>query len=200
VVRYCQSYAIVEIEGGDEVTTPSPDNIEKVNSRIRSLQMPRIIAFADVVTRYTQIILKNDVSWLRASALIFLITRGGSLTPSQLARIMLRSNYSITKLIDGLQKDGLVLRRPDGRDRRSINVEVTREGLNYVTSSLSKTVMAERELKSWLNKDELEHLAPTIRKLRDKLIEKISEKYGLTPDDRKAIFEKAQAGMPQKKS
>src|SRR5512135_2104596 len=129
--------------------TPSPDEIEKVNSKIRSLQMPRIIAFADVVNRYTEIILKNKVSWLQASALIFLITRGGSLTPSQLARIMLRSNYSITKLIDGLEKDRLVMRRPDTRDRRSITVEVTSEGLDYVTSSLSQTVAAERELKSW---------------------------------------------------
>jgi DNA-binding MarR family transcriptional regulator len=182
------------------MSTPSPDEIERVNSRIRSLQMPRIIAFADVVNRYTQIILKNKVSWLRASALIFLITRGGRLTPSQLARIMLRSNYSITKLIDGLEKDGLVKRCPDGKDRRSINVEVTSEGLNYVTSSLSNTVTAERELKSWLTKDELENLAPTIRKLRDKLIEKISKRHGLSVDDRKAIFDKAQAGLSEKKS
>jgi DNA-binding MarR family transcriptional regulator len=112
---------------------------------------------------------------------------------------MLRSNYSITKLIDGLEKDGLVMRRPDGRDRRSINIEVTSEGLNYVTSSLSKTVIAERELKSWLNKDELENLAPAIRKLRDRLIEKISKRHGLSVDDRKAIFDKARAGVPENK-
>ncbi|MDD1750755.1 MAG: MarR family transcriptional regulator [Methanothrix sp.] len=161
--------------------------------------MPRIIAFADVVCRYTQLILKSRVSWLRASALIFLITRGGSLTPSQLARIMLRSNYSITKLIDGLEKDRLVKRCPDRKDRRSINVEVTSEGLDYVTSSLSKTVTAERELKSWLSTEELEDLAPTIRKLRDKLIEKISKRHGLSADDRKAIFDKAQAGATEKR-
>ena len=177
---------------------PLPDEIKKVDSRIRSLQMPRIIAFADVVNRYTQIILKNKVSWLRASALIFLITRGGSLTPSQLARIMLRSNYSITKLIDGLEKDGLVKRTPDCEDRRRTNIEVTSEGLDFVTSSLSKTVKAEQELKAWLDQDELENLAPTLRKLRDKLIEKISRRHGLTADDRKAIFDKARAGMSGK--
>lgn len=172
---------------------PSPDEIEKVNTQIRSMQIPRIIAFADVVNRYTQKILKNKVSWLRASALIFLITRGGTLTPGQLARIMLRSNYSITKLIDGLEKDRLVKRYPDGRDRRSIKVKVTSEGLNYVISSLSNVAEAERELKSWLDDDERENLAATVRKLRDRLIEKVSEKYGLSADDRKAIFEKARA-------
>jgi DNA-binding MarR family transcriptional regulator len=172
---------------------PSPDEIEKVNSQIRSMQFPRLVAFADVVNRYTQMILKNKVSWLCSSALLFTITRGGSLTPSQLARVMLRSNYSITKLIDGLEKDGLVRRCRDGRDRRSINLEVTSEGLNYVISSLSNTAATERELKSWLNNDELENLAAAIRKLRDKLIEKVSKRYKLSADDKKAIFGKSGA-------
>jgi DNA-binding MarR family transcriptional regulator len=172
---------------------PSQNEIEKVNVQIRSMQIPRIIAFADVVNRYTQKILKNKVSWLRTSALMFLITRGGILTPGQLARIMLRSNYSITKLIDGLEKDRLVKRYPDEKDRRSIKVKVTSEGLNYVITSLSNVnvMEAERELKYWLNDDERQNLAAIIRKLRDKLIEKVSERYGLSEDDKKAIFEKA---------
>jgi DNA-binding MarR family transcriptional regulator len=173
--------------------------IERANIQIRSMQFPRIIAFADVVNRYTQKILKNKVSWLRASALMFLITRGGTLTPGQLARIMLRSNYSITKLIDGLEKDKLVKRYPHGKDRRSIQVKVTSEGLNYVLSSLSNVVEAEREFKSWLNDDEQENLASTVRKLRDKLIEKVSKRY-LSAADRKAIFEKARAKGTVKKS
>ena len=52
----------------------------------------------------------NQTSWMRSSALRFIITREGSLTLSQLAAIRLRSNCSITKLIDGLEQDGLVKR------------------------------------------------------------------------------------------
>ena len=179
---------------------PSSDEIEKINIQIRGMQIPRIIAFADVVNRYTQKISKNKVSWLRASALIFLITRGGTLTPGQLARIMLRSNYSITKLIDGLEKDRLVKRYPDRKDRRSIKVKVTSEGINYVISSLNNIMEVERELKYWLNDDERENLAAIIRKLRDKLIEKISERYRLSTDDKKAIFRKAHNGATVKNS
>jgi DNA-binding MarR family transcriptional regulator len=179
---------------------PSLAEIEKVNVQIRSMEIPRIIVFADVVNRYAQKILKNKVSWLRTSTLIFLITRGGTLTPGQLARIMLRSNYSITKLIDGLEKDRLVKRYIDRKDKRSIKVKVTSEGLNYVISSLSDIVEAEHELKYWLNDDERENLAITIRKLRDKLIDKISARYGLSADDKKAIFEKAHTGTAAKNS
>ena len=167
---------------------PTLKEIQLVNAQIRGMEIPRIIAFADVVNRYVQKILKNDISWLRASALIFLITRGGTLTPGQLARIMLRSNYSITKLIDGLEEDRLVKRYPDGKDRRSVKVQVTSEGLDYVISNLGNLAETERELKCWINDKELETLATTIRKLRDKLIEKVSERYGLNADDRSAIF------------
>ncbi len=172
---------------------PSSHEIEEVNRRIRSMQLPRIIAFADVVNRYVQKILKKDVSWLRTSALIFLITRGGTLTPSQLAHIMLRPNYSITKLIDGLEEDGLAKRIPDGNDRRSTKVEVTSEGLDYVVSSLGDLFEAEQEIKSWVEDEELENLAATLRKLRDKLIEKVAESYGLGIEDRDVIFGNAQS-------
>jgi len=58
----------------------------------------------------------------------------------------------------------------------------------------------ERELKSWLNEDEKENLAASIRKLRDELIEKVSEGYGLSADDKKAIFEKARTNISGGKS
>lgn len=174
---------------------PSADELETVDNRIRQTQFTRLIAFADVVNRYSEIILKNKVSWLRTNALMFTITRGGSLTPSQLARIMLRSNYSVTKLIDGLEKDGLVKRSHNGKDRRSIDIVVTTKGLNYVISNLNNAAIGEEDLKSCLDENELENLVITVRKLRDKLIEKVSERYELSADDRKAIFDKARKNL-----
>jgi DNA-binding MarR family transcriptional regulator len=173
---------------------PSQSEIEKINNQIRSTQFPRIMAFADVVTRYTEIVLKtreDQMSWLRSSALRFIITRGGKLTPSQLAAIMLRSNYSITRLIDGLEQDGLVKRFRNKQDGRSFEVMVTRKGMDYVIERLKDSEIAENEIKSCLDEDELHNLAVIIRKLRDKLIEKVSAKYRLTAEDQKAIFGKA---------
>ncbi|MCR4394529.1 MAG: hypothetical protein NUV31_09190 [Dehalococcoidales bacterium] len=68
---------------------------------------------------------------------------------------------------------------------------VTRKGLDYVVETLKESEVAENEIKSCLDEDELHKLAVTIRKLRDKLIEKPSAKYRLAAEDRKAIFNKA---------
>jgi DNA-binding MarR family transcriptional regulator len=179
---------------------PLPAEIEKANAQIRSTQYSRLVVFADVVTRYTEIVQKrkeNQISWLRSSALSFIVTRGGSLTPSQLAAIMLRSNYSITKLIDGLEQDGLVKRYRNKQDGRSYEIKITTKGLDYVVERLKYSEVAENDLKSCLDEKELEDLAAIIRKLRDKLIEKVSAKYKLTNEDRKAIFGKANYKAPE---
>jgi DNA-binding MarR family transcriptional regulator len=169
------------------------NDIEIVNQEIRKMQFSRLIVFADVVNRYAEIILKNKTSWLQTNALKFIITRGGSLTPSQLATIMLRSNYSITKIIDNLEKEGLVKRTRNGKDRRSLNIEVTLKGMRYVESNLKLTETAEADLKSWLSESELTELAGLIRKLRDKLIEKIAENK-LSVEDKKVIFGRVNQG------
>lgn len=179
---------------------PSQAEIDNVNNQIRRTQFTRLVAFADIVNRYTEIVLKkkeNQISWLRSSALLFIVTRGGSLTPSQLASIMLRSNYSITKLIDGSEKDGLVKRLRNSEDGRSFHVKVTSEGLNYVIASLKNSETLENELKSYLDEDELNNLAAIIRKLRDKFIEKLSPRYKLSTNDKKAIFGKANYQIPR---
>ncbi|MBN1188131.1 MAG: MarR family transcriptional regulator [Dehalococcoidales bacterium] len=178
---------------------PSLSEIEKVNAQIRSTQFSRLVAFADVVTRYTELVFKikgDQISWLRASALRFIITRGGSLTLSQMAAVMLRSNYSITKLVDGLENDGLVKRCRNIADGRSFDVKVTQKGLNYVIESLKNSETAENELKSCLSESELNDLAIIMRKLRDKLIEKVSARYRLTLEDRQAIFGKVNYRKP----
>jgi DNA-binding MarR family transcriptional regulator len=167
---------------------PSSEEIEKVNKKIRRTQFTRLIAFADVVNRYTDIVLKHKYSWLHTAALIFTITRGGSLAPTQLARIMLRSNYSVTKIVDGLEKDGLVTRSHNGKDRRSIDVQVTSKGLDYIISLLENTKVAEDELKSCLDEGELENLANTVRILREKVSARYEE---LSIDDKKAIFSRS---------
>jgi DNA-binding MarR family transcriptional regulator len=173
---------------------PIQNEIEKVNNQIRSVQFPRIMAFADVVTRYTEIVFKtNDdqISLLSSSALLFIITRGGSLTLSQLAAVMLRPNYSITKLIDSLERDNYVKRCRKKMDGRSFEVKVTERGLNYIIQRLKISDFAEADLKSWLNENELKELSGIIRKLRDKLIEKTSETRKLTIEDKTAIFGKS---------
>lgn len=155
-------------------TATRSEQIDKIHKQLDESKFLRYIVFADVINRYTNTILKNELSWLKTAALLFIITRGGSLTPSQLARIMLRSNFSITKLIDGLSQEGLVARRRDTKDRRVYKLYVTPLGITFIENSLTLLAKGEDTINRCLDDDERKTLSNLTRKLRLNLIEQIT--------------------------
>ncbi len=131
-----------------------------------------ITSFADILNRYTEIKIKSP---LRYTALSFLITRGGSLTPTELAQLMFRSKHSVTKIIDGLEKGGYAVRIPDKEDRRSIQVKITTRGLEHARKSMSLGDDYVKDLISCLTDEEWDNLLDYIKRLRLTLIEKMRE-------------------------
>jgi DNA-binding MarR family transcriptional regulator len=63
-------------------------------------------------------------------------SRGGSLRPSELARILERSPNSVSMLVDRMVKAGLVRRTRDRRDRRVVNVYLTSKAESALKSAM----------------------------------------------------------------
>ena len=51
------------------------------------------------------------------------------LTQKEVARLTFKDNANITRMVDKLEKKGLVIRRPDENDRRSWNLAITKKGI-----------------------------------------------------------------------
>lgn len=62
------------------------------------------------------------------SVLAAVKSRGGSLTPIELATILARKPNSVSMLVDRMVKAGLVRRTRDRKDRRLVNVSLTGKG------------------------------------------------------------------------
>jgi DNA-binding MarR family transcriptional regulator len=150
------------------------ESMEKIRKEIFDMHLSRILVFSDMINRYLQIKFKGESTWLRVHATLFLITRGGKLTPSQLADIMLRSRNSVTKLIEGLEKDGFVKRTHSTEDRRIVYIEVSPAGLEFTMQHLRKLASLEKEIGQCLEPDELQQFVDLSRKLRLALIERLT--------------------------
>ena len=152
-----------------------PVNIEKMRREILSMNLSRLAVFSDVMNRYVLLRAKGDArTWLRVYAVTFIITRGGKVTPTELAKILLRSRNSVSQLINGLEKDGLVKRYHTTEDRRTVYVEVTSEGLSFIKARLKVLKSLEKEITSCLDEGELRIMVNLTRKLRLRLIEKLT--------------------------
>jgi DNA-binding MarR family transcriptional regulator len=88
------------------------------------------------------------------------------MTPSELAKALLRPNPNITKLLDALVKDGLISRREVPNNRRTVSVEITNAGMEYIRQCLQKAALLDKEIKSYLTDIEIEFLLSVTSKLR----------------------------------
>lgn len=66
----------------------------------------------------------------------------GSLTQGEVSTKVLKSGSNMTTVIDNLERDGLVRRERDAKDRRVINVHLTEAGSEKVDAVLPKHVGA----------------------------------------------------------
>lgn len=73
--------------------------------------------------------LNHTTTLPRFDVLAALFRRREGCTMSELSRLLLVSNGNATTVVDRLEKDGLVARRPSETDRRTVYVALTPEGL-----------------------------------------------------------------------
>jgi len=104
-----------------------------------------------------------------------LITHGGTLKPSQLSKMTFRSKQRITKIIDGLERDGMVKREPIGKDRRSRRVTITRKGVDSVKENLPRILEISNTAMPSLSHEEMEGLNNIMRRIRRHLLKLISD-------------------------
>ena len=91
------------------------------------------------------------------------------MTHSELARVLLRANHSMTRLVDVLERDGLVRRHRDKKDRRTVYVKVTPAGLDFMKEYIDQIDLIEKEVMSCFDENERKTLRHLIRKLSEQL-------------------------------
>jgi MarR family 2-MHQ and catechol resistance regulon transcriptional repressor len=89
----------------------------------------------------------------------------GSLSQSELGEKLLRSGGNITLVIDNLEKQGLVQRQRDARDRRLVNVSLTPAGEALISQVFPEHLNAILAEMSVLSPQEQEQLGRLCRKL-----------------------------------
>jgi len=156
---------------GAHMSIAETADIKEINDELLAMHFTRLMALADVVNRYVNIALKDEVNWLRFRALVILAGIGkGTITPTELAVNLLRPNQNATKIVDGLERDGLVVRLPEPADRRQITIKITNDGIEYIRQSLKRIALAEKELQLCLDENELAAITTMLPKIRTHMV------------------------------
>ena len=159
---------------GDSIESMAAD----IRAQARQLRVDTFLSLiytTDIVNRYLDIqIAKLPVSRTGFSVLHNLILRGGSMTPTDISKRVFRSKHAVTRIVDTLEKQGLVKRDPIGEDRRVRRVSITRKGLEIVKRSLAEgRQQISHEVFTPLDQKQVEELNTTLRQIRKHVLTRI---------------------------
>jgi DNA-binding MarR family transcriptional regulator len=92
---------------------------------------------------------------------------GGPSTPADLAERSGVSRATVTGLLDGLEKDGLISRLPRQDDRRMVDIRITDQGLKLLEKTLPDHYARLGSVMNALSKTEKETLIRLLTKVRE---------------------------------
>ena len=151
-------------------TLPSEEEIKRTGQLIRNREFIHLASLADMVDRFVDMSYRpGTTSRLTLNALNILVAHGGTLTPTELSRRMYRSKHSITKVVDSLEKEGLIMRDSNTPDRRVTLIRVTAKALNLLSKSLTDSPIARHDVMNCLTREEQEQFSVLVEKLRREL-------------------------------
>lgn len=144
--------------------------------KLRMSSFIALLRFSDVLARYSTVeFTKHDSSAARTMLMDGLYLNGGSLSPTELAKYMFRTNHSITSMVDTLEKQGLVRREPNPLDRRSIKITLTPEGWQLMERMLPATYEISQKALDCLDDNEAESLKEVLKRISKHLLELIAD-------------------------
>jgi MarR family transcriptional regulator, 2-MHQ and catechol-resistance regulon repressor len=113
---------------------------------------------------------RYGLSKAKFNALIQIFMTGGhGLTQSELGKKLLVSRANITRLIDRLEKENLVVRKPDPNDKRVFQLYLTDRASTLMNAFIPIHNQYVHKLMSTLNTDEKEMLISLLDKLKQGL-------------------------------
>jgi DNA-binding MarR family transcriptional regulator len=112
---------------------------------------------------------EDDASGLSAPrfSALSVVVFGGPLTLGDLARAEQVRPPTMTRIVTGLEKDGLVKRRGDPRDRRLTHIEATPKGRKILAAGRARRIEKLASAVGRLKRKELAELGRGVELVRD---------------------------------
>jgi len=126
---------------------------------------------SDLMAAFETILARSGLSQGRFLTLIVMNRAPDeAITPSTLAQRLGVTRATMTGLLDGLQKDGLIERRAHPNDRRKVGVILTASGRHILDSTLPEYYRHFAKLTTYLDEGERQTLISLLKKVNQGLL------------------------------
>lgn len=128
-------------------------------------------AVARVTRRWRKLLderLKDlGVTQARWTTMVYLQKGGEGLTQRELARLMAIENPTLVRLLDSLEQQGLIERRPCPNDRRARRLHLTPDGTEFMNVLTARAAKLREEMLEGVSDEEIESAVKVFHKIME---------------------------------
>ncbi|MBL3556318.1 MULTISPECIES: MarR family transcriptional regulator [Marinobacter] len=128
-------------------------------------------AVARVTRRWRKLLderLKDlGVTQARWTTMVYLQKGGEGLTQRELARLMAIENPTLVRLLDSLEQQGLIERRPCPNDRRARRLHLTPDGTEFMNVLTERAAKLREEMLEGISDEEIEGAVGVFHKIME---------------------------------
>ena len=125
---------------------------------------------------YRQVFIHCKMAKGPAEILLYLKMENNNVEPSVIADFMNMPRQTMTSILDGLQRQDFVVRKPHPSDRRKILITLSKKGANFADSVLGSIRSIEEEAMRKLSYDDLSRMLSLMGTFSDAMEESIAAK------------------------
>ncbi len=128
-------------------------------------------AVARVTRRWRKLLderLKDlGVTQARWTTMVYLQKGGEGLTQRELARLMAIENPTLVRLLDSLEQQGLIERRPCPNDRRARRLHLTPDGSEFMNVLTERAAKLREEMLEGISDEDIEGAVEVFHKIME---------------------------------
>lgn len=128
-------------------------------------------AVARVTRRWRKLLderLKDlGVTQARWTTMVYLQKGGEGLTQRELARLMAIENPTLVRLLDSLEQQGLIERRPCPNDRRARRLHLTPDGTEFMKVLTERAAKLREEMLEGISDEDIEGAVAVFHKIME---------------------------------
>lgn len=147
-----------------------PRNTGKQAACVEEGAFVDLVRTCDLLSRGPALLLKNEgLSATQYNVLRILRGSPDGLPCGEIASRMITRDPDVTRLLDRLEKRGLIARWRETKDRRVVMAKITPEGLKLLTRLDGPVQNMHRRQLAHMNKDRLRDLAELLEAVRERV-------------------------------
>jgi len=138
-------------------------------SHVRSFR--DFLTLSHIVDKYLDIKLSADgINRTQRMIILFILSKCGFMTPTEISRRTLRTVDTVNKSIDGLDKMGITKSSQSKKDRRIRKVTLTEKGLNLAEKTLPARYLAFSQAMDCFSKEESMIFQSLLKRLTENIV------------------------------